>query len=234
MKSYQSIFWTTLFFLIFFFSIHAAYAEEIHLKNGENIHGRITQITDEEVVIESENNHGVLNIPRSEIKLIVFPESQIDLNQKYGIGYLQHKSTVNGSRQSYNYTSDQLSLKIFLEEDMFVQGVVAYGQVSKEGSTVLDVFDVGGRMGLIHEKTMNRVLYYGGSVEFINIKDTENDIDDDGIAIRGFVGAEFFFATLPSIGFSAELAVGLKLFGKVQTRDISSSTFPAFSMHYYF
>ena len=52
--------------------------------------------------------------------------------------------------------------------------------------------------------------------------------------MRGFIGVEMFFATLPGLGISSELGIGMQELGDRSTTNLSATTFPAFSVRYYY
>jgi hypothetical protein len=59
-------------------------------------------------------------------------------------------------------------------------------------------------------------------------------VEGTGVSLRVFLGLEMFFVTLPNVGISSELSVGTQNVGDNSTTNLSTTTFPAFSIRYYF
>lgn len=205
----------------------------IFLKNGEVIEGTITQFSNEFIIVESAAGHGVLQLPTASINLITSKKSRLRMEHRNGLGYVQKKSTLNSESGITNYASDQLSYKMFFENDLFGNVLFAYGNASVSGRK-LQIFAVDYRMGLIFDQIQNMMLYYGGSVGYLQINDDTNGVDGTGTSLGAFVGAELSFATLPNFGFSGEIGYRIQKAGNYDASDLSLSTFPSFSVHYYF
>lgn len=205
----------------------------IYLKNGEIIHGIINQFTNEIVTIESATGHGLLQLPTSSINFITSKKSRMVLNQRNAIGYIQKKSTLNSGGGSRTYNSDQLSLKFFFDKELFGNALLAYGNASYSGND-LSIFAVSYRMGMIFKKIQDINLYYGGFLGFMEIKDDSRGINGSGTTMGVFLGAEIFFASLPNFGFSGEIGYETQSAGSYSATDLSISSFPTFSIHYYF
>lgn len=208
-------------------------ANVVYLKNGEVIIGRITQYNPEFITIESLKGQGVLQMPTSEVNMITTQDTIVDMNQRTGIGYVQKKSTLNSNDGPASYTSDQLSYKFFLDEQMFGQMLVAFGSSVSNGNA-LKVLAMDYRMGVIFDQYKNVQLYYGGSAGILQVTDDKNGVSGSGISLSGFLGAEMFFPSLPNFGFSGEVGVGYRKAGSYTSTDLSASAFPTFSIHYYF
>ena len=205
----------------------------VYLESGEIIQGKITQFTDDFVTVESKEGYGVLQIPTSKVNYITSSRVNIDLSQRNGIGYVQRQSTLSSPSGISSYSSNQLSYKFFLEENLFGNIMLAYGNATY-GSSKIQVLSADYKMGLIFRKMQNMLLYYGGSLGYIQIKDDSTNVDGSGTGYSAFAGAEIFFPSLPNFGFSAEIGYGMKTAGDYSSADLSISTFPAFSIHYYY
>ncbi|MCG8336808.1 MAG: porin family protein [Proteobacteria bacterium] len=205
----------------------------LYLKNGEIIEGIITQFTNEFLTIESPEGYGVLQIPISSVNFLTTGRSHIELNQRDAIGYSQKRSTLDSSSGLTSYASNQLSYKFFLSKEMFGNILLAYGNVSY-GSNKLQLLSMDYRMGLTFKKVQNILLYYGGSIGYMQIKDDTQNIEGTGTGYGAFIGAEIFFPSLPNFGFSGELGYSTKKVDDYESTDLSISSFPAFSIHYYF
>jgi len=205
----------------------------IYLKNGEVIQGTITQFSSEMIIVESAAGHGVLQLPTSSVNLITMKKSRIRMEHRNGLGYMQKKSTLNTESGITNYASDQVSFKMFFEEDLFGNILVAYGNASVS-SRDIQVFSIDYRMGLVFDQVQNMMLYYGGMIGYLQINDDANNVSGTGTSMGVFLGAEMTFATLPNFGFAGEIGYSIKSAGSYDASDLSLSTFPSFSIHYYF
>ncbi len=205
----------------------------LYLKNGEIVEGVITQFTNEFLTIDSPKGYGVLQIPISSVNFITSERSHIDLNQRDGIGYSQKRSTLNASSGLSTYSSNQISYKFFIDKEVFGNILLAYGTASYGGDK-LQVLSLDYRMGMIFKRMQNIVLYYGGSVGYLQIDDDSKDIEGSGTGFGAFAGAEIFFQSLPNFGFAGEIGVGMQKAGDYEATDLSISSFPSFSIHYYF
>ncbi|MDX2471462.1 MAG: hypothetical protein QNL04_12890 [SAR324 cluster bacterium] len=208
-------------------------ANIVYLKNGEILMGKITQYNSEFLTIESLKGQGVLQLPNSEVNMITSMDTQVEMGQRSGIGYMSHKSTLSSQGGPSSYQSDMLSYKTYLSEELFSDMLFAFGSASY-GSESLKVLAFDYRMGLIFEKYRNVMLYYGGSVGYMSITDTANGISGSGITLGGFVGAEMFFTSMPNFGFSGEVGMTSKNVGNYSSLELSTSAFPALSVRYYF
>ena len=68
----------------------------------------------------------------------------------------------------------------------------------------------------------------------MQIKDDTQNIDGTGTGYGAFIGAEIFFPSLPNFAFSGEIGYSTKKVDDYEATDLSISSFPAFSIHYYF
>jgi len=205
----------------------------IYLKNGEVIEGSITQFSNEFITVESAAGHGVLQLPTASINFITAIKSRMKMDQRNGIGYVQKKSTLNSAGGVTNYASDQLSYKMFFDDNLFGNVLLAYGNANYGGSE-LAIFALDYRMGLIFDQVQNILLYYGGQIGYLQINDSASGVEGTGTSLGAFVGAEMFFSTLPNFGFTGEIGYRIQKAGNYDASDLSLSTFPSFSIHYYF
>ncbi|MFH2133097.1 MAG: hypothetical protein ABIK68_22180 [bacterium] len=205
----------------------------IYLKNGEIIEGTITQFSNDFIIVESAAGHGVLQLPTASVNFITSLKSRMKMDQRNGFGYVQKKSTLNSESGITNYGSDQLSYKMFFDNDLFGNVLLAYGNASYAGRE-LQIFAVDYRMGFIFDQIQNISLYYGGSIGYLQINDDRNGISGTGTSFGAFIGAEMFFSALPNFGFSGEIGYRIQKAGNYDASDLSLSTFPSFSVHYYF
>ncbi len=205
----------------------------IFLKNGEVIEGTITQYSNEFIIVESAAGHGVLQLPTASVNLITSKKSRLRMEHRNGIGYVQKKSTLNSESGMTNYASDQLSFKMFFDNDLFGNVLLAYGNASVGGRD-LQILAIDYRMGLVFNRVQNMMLYYGGSIGYLQINDDTNGVDGTGTSLGVFAGAEMTFATLPNFGFAGEIGYRIQKAGNYDASDLSLSTFPSFSVHYYF
>jgi len=205
----------------------------IYLNNGEVIEGTITQFTSETIVVESAAGHGVLQLPTSSISLITTAKSRMRMDHRNGIGYVQKKSTLNSASGMTNYASDQLSYKMYFDNDLFGNVLLAYGNASVDGKD-LQIFAIDYRMGMTFKHIQNVMLYYGGSIGYLQINDDANNVSGTGTSLGAFLGAEISFTTLPNFAFSGEIGYRIQKAGNYDASDLSLSTFPSFSVHYYF
>jgi hypothetical protein len=205
----------------------------IYLKNGEIIEGIITQFTNEFLTIESSTGYGVLQLPISSVNFITTGTSYIDLNQRNGIGYVQKRATINGSSGLSTYSSNQLSYKFFFENKLFGNILLAYGDASYNGSNT-QVMAVDYRLGYLFKKVQNVFLFTGGYVGYLQIKDDSRSVSGSGTEYGAFLGAEMFFPSLPNFGFAGEIGLGIQDVGDYSSTVLSVSSFPSFSIHYYY
>jgi hypothetical protein len=203
------------------------------LKNGEIIEGTITQFSNDFITLESLSGHGVIQLPTASVNYVTAGQVRLQMNRRNGIGYVQKKSTLNAHSGTATYAGDQLSYKMFFSDEMFGNLLLAYGNASYSGQK-LQLFSVDYRMGLIFKVVQQMALYYGGSVGYLQIRDDTANIEGTGTAFSAFVGAEMFFSSLPNFGFSGELGYRVQKAGEYNAADLSISTFPSFSIHYYF
>jgi len=205
----------------------------IYLESGEIIQGKITQFTDEFITVESKEGYGVLQIPTTRVNYITSANVNIDLSQRNGIGYAQKVSTLNSPTGTSNYSNSQLSYKFFLNDNLFGDILLAYGNASIGGND-LKIFAIDYKMGWVFQKMQNTIFYYGGSIGYLQVKDDASNVDGSGTGYSAFAGAEIFFPSMPNFGFSAEIGYGMVKAGDYSSSELSISSFPSFSIHYYY
>lgn len=208
-----------------------AFGETIHLKSGEKIKGRIIGIDDETVSIESEQGYGILQVSRDNILIVEYEDDHRDLSKMIGLGYFHHSTPGTGA--ATEYAVDSLSLKYWLDRNVSLDTQVGFFSSSNKKST-LKIFSLDLRLANVFKRQAELDLYYGGSVGYISVEDKASDVNGTGNTITAFLGAEIFFVTLPNLGISAEIGIGTQTVDKSSTTSISSTTFPNFSMRYYF
>ncbi|MBL0691938.1 MAG: hypothetical protein JJV97_06365 [SAR324 cluster bacterium] len=214
-------------------------AEEIYLKNGELIKGKITKITSSYISLESELGYGQIDIPKEQVINILFPEaSRIDLARRYGIGYL-HRAVETSSADRYNYQVNQLSFRTYFTTDIFLDFLLGYNSSQYVNSTTqqketFSSFQSGVRMAHVFYGRSNASIYAGASLGVIAIEDSLKDLDESGVAVSAFVGVELFFPSLPDFGFSGEVALTSHNTKSLQRNDLSILALPTLSVHYYF
>ena len=213
--------------------VEEASAFMIYLEGGEVIKGKITQFTDEYITVESKEGYGALEIPTAKINYITSTKEKIKMGQRNGIGYVQRLSTLDSPAGVSTYSSNQLSFKFFLDDRLFGDVLLAYGNASINGNK-LQVLALDYKMGWVFSTMQNMLFYYGGSIGYLQIKDDASNVDGSGTSYGILAGTEIFFPSLPNFGFSAELGYGMKKAGEFSSSELSISTFPSFSVHYYF
>jgi sRNA-binding regulator protein Hfq len=206
----------------------------VYLKNGEIVKGQITRYNSELVTLKSTLGHGVLQIPTSEINMIAAVDSTIKMNQRRGIGYQQSKSTLGRGNWANTYNFDKLTYKVFLTEDSFGTVLFSFANSTRQNKK-LEVMSADLRYGKVMKKVQNNMVYYGGSIGILKVTDEANEIDASGLSLEAFLGVEMIFPSLPNFGFTAELGVNKKELGEEYSSfDFSTSSFPTFSITYYF
>ena len=213
-----------------------AWAETVHLVTGEVIKGKIVRAEAETLFVESDKGFGVLQVRRSDVSLIEFENAERDLSRSLGVGY-QHRTTPGGgSAQAAEYGVDALSLKMWLNKTDAVDLQVGFYNNAQKAGAVYQVFSLDLRYATVIKRQAQTDVYMGGSVGFLTVTDKTlgNNLEGSGWAVRGFVGVELFLLTLPNVGISAELGVGMQNVGSHRTTNLSSTSFPALSLRYYF
>ena len=211
-----------------------AFAEIIHLKTGEKVKGRIIGIDDETVTIESEQGYGILQVPRDNILIVEYEDDHRDLSKMIGLGYFHRSTPTSGTGAATEYAVDSLSLKYWLDRDVSFDVQLGFFSTSDKKRTQLEIFSLDLRLAKVFKRQAELDLYYGGSVGYLSVEDKEFGVDGTGNTITAFLGVEIFFVTLPNLGISAEVGIGTQTVDKRSTTSISSTTFPNFSMRYYF
>lgn len=209
-----------------------ALAETVHLTTGESIKGRIVRADQETISIESDKGFGVLQISRADITLIEFDESERDLSRLVGIGYYHRATPSSVGAEATEYGLDALSLKMWLSRTDSVDLLVGFYNAEVASGTLFEVFSVDLRYASVFSRRGTLDLYWGGSVGYLNVTDKTSgrNVEDTGTSFRGFLGVELFFLTLPNLGISSEIGIGYQTVGDSST----TTTFPAFSIRYYF
>jgi len=213
-----------------------ALAETVHLNTGESIKGKIVRVDPDTISIESEKGFGVIQVKRADITLIEYETNERDLSRLVGIGYYHRATPSSVGAQAAEYGVDALSLKMWLSKTDSVDLQLGFYSADQSGATVFEVFSVDLRYANVFTRTANLDVYWGGSVGYLNVTDKTvgRNVEGTGVSLRVFLGLEMFFVTLPNVGISSELSVGTQNVGDNTTTNLSTTTFPAFSIRYYF
>jgi len=213
-----------------------ALAETIHLRGGERIKGRIIGITADTITVESEKGYGVLQVPRKDVLLIEYEDDSRDPSRTIGFGYQHRSAPVTGNGAAAEYAVDALSLKYWLDRTDSVDVQFGFFSTINDGDKLLEIFSLDLRYAHVFQRQAELDLYYGGSIGYLKVTDetTAEKVDDSGFGVRAFLGVEMFFTTLPNLGIASEIGIGTQQVGKRTTTSLSTSSFPTFSVRYYF
>lgn len=209
-------------------------AETVHLTTGEIIKGKIVRVEEETISIESDKGFGTIQVKRTDILLIEFPESQRDFSRLFGVGYYHRSVPASVAYQAVEYGMDAFSMKMWINQFSSIDLMLGFYSADTSTSTTFQVLSLDVRFATVFERRANLDLYYGVSAGLLSVTDSSRGVDDTGISLRGFLGVELFFSTLPSLGISSEVSFGTQTVGDSSVTNISTSTFPAFSIRYYF
>lgn len=213
-----------------------AKAETIHLTTGEIIRGRIVEIEEDVISVESERGFGVLQIQKSEISLIEYDEVQRNPDRTMGLGYMHRVTPNTAGKEVVEYGVDALSLKFWMSPENSLDLLLGFFSSELDGEKDFEVFSFDVRWAHVFKRQAQLDLYYGGSVGFISVVDKTGTtpLDDSGQTIRAFLGAEIFLISLPNLGISGEVGIGTQSVGDRKITSISTTTFPSLSIRYYF
>ena len=213
-----------------------ALAETVHLNTGESIQGKIVRVDPDSISMESDKGFGVIQIKRSDITLIEYEENERDLSRLFGIGYYHRSTPSNVSIQAAEYGVDALSLKMWFSSTDSVDLLLGFYSSSNKQTTIYEVFSLDVRYASVFKRQANLDVYYGGSLGYLSVTDKTggNNIEDTGYAMRVFLGVELIFVTLPNLGISSEIGIGTQSVGDNSTTNLSATTFPTFSIRYYY
>lgn len=214
----------------------SASAETVHLNTGESLQGRIVRVDAETISLESDRGFGVIQIARSDITLIEFDAAKRDLTRFMGVGYYHRATPSSVGAQAAEYGVDALALKFWLDTETAAEVLVGFYSADDANGTLFRVFSLDGRYSKVFQRRGLLDIYYGGSLGYMNVSDHTlgRNLDATGFGLRGFLGAEIFFASLPNLGISAELSLGTQTVGGAGVTNLSATTFPALSMRYYY
>ncbi len=213
-----------------------AFGETIHLRTGEVIKGRITAADEDTLSIQSDQGFGIIQVKKAEVLLIEYENKARDLIRKMGFGYYHRSQPNTLAGQLAEFGVDALSLKYWMSNTDSVDFQLGFFNSTQSGHKLLEVFSLDLRYAQVMQRRGNLDLYYGGSAGYISVVDstTGTTFDATGTSIRGFLGAELFFSSLPDLGLSMEIGIGTQVVGKRSTTNISSSGFPSFAVRYYY
>lgn len=214
----------------------SVFAETVHLRTGEAIRGKIVRADEDTISIESEQGFGVLRIKKEEVVLIEFDEPEEGRERRIGIGYYHRSQPNTVSGQLAEFGVDAMSLKFWLSDTASLDLQLGYFSTTDDGDPLLEVFSLDVRYATVVQRRGLLDVYVGGSYGLITVEDNTGgtEFSESGTTLRGFVGVELFFATLPGLGISSELGIGMQELGDRSTTNLSTTTFPAFSIRYYY
>ena len=214
----------------------AARAETIHLVSGESIQGKIIRVDETSVSLESDKGYGVIQINKSDILLIEYDSHKRDPARTIGLGYFHRNAPTAASPATSDYGLDAVSMKYWLSGVDSVDILLGFYNSTTNSTTNLQIFSLDVRYANVFQRKGMLDVYWGGSLGFLSVVDKTNgnDLNDSGGRAGIFLGTELFFVTLPNLGISAEVGFYTQTVGKRTVTDLSTSTFPSFSVHYYF
>ncbi len=126
---------------------------------------------------------------------------------------------------------------MWLSQEDSVELQLGFYSSDTGGTTVFEVFSLDLRYANVFKRDANLDLYWGASVGYLNVTDQtvgRSVVEETGTSARLFLGVELFFVSLPNLGISSEIGVGTQSVGENNVTNISTTTFPAFSIRYYF
>lgn len=213
------------------FELHAAV---IHLHTGESLQGRIRQMDDTTLTLESNSGFGVLQIEKAQIRLIEFEGQKQDFTRKIGLGYYQRGLATNGKGKAEEYSIGALSLKYWTSHTDAVQLQMGYAGTSQGSEKLLEIVQIDARYSQVMIQEGNQNIYWGAGMGYLGVVDDDVELDDNGLNIQGFLGIEIFLATLPNLGISGEIGVISQNVGDRRSFALFNSGFPTLAVHYYF
>lgn len=214
----------------------ALLAETVYLNTGESIRGRIVRIEEDALSIESERGFGVIQIQRQDIVLIEFDEGERDFSRLFGIGYYHQAVPPGTVNQSLEYGLDAVSLKMWLSQTSSVDFLLGFYSAQSGASSEYTVLSVDIRYASVFDCRGHLDLYWGASGGFLNVKDTTTspNVEETGMRMTAFLGVEMFFSSMPNLGIASEIGIRSVTLGDNSIINLSMTTFPTFSVRYYF
>ncbi|MDH5751198.1 MAG: hypothetical protein OEZ59_02115 [Deltaproteobacteria bacterium] len=212
-------------------------AETVHLNTGEAIKGRITAVDDDMVTIESASGFGAIKVKRSDIHLVVFEQDgERDFSRRIGLGFVHRNPPPGVGATAVEYGVDALSAKIWMTRDKALDLLLGFFSASDDEKKILEVVSLEVRYLSVFSRRANLDLYWGGGLGIISVEDNTGakSFSGMGSTARVFLGTEIFLVTLPNLGFSAELGLGSQSVGGRNVTNISTTSFPTFSIRYYY
>ena len=218
----------------------------LYLINGENINGKLLQVDGQTITIESDKGYGVLTIPKADVLMITYPESEVNVSRRYGLGYFAKSNIISGVSDTLNYNLNQISLRTYFNESFILQWLAGFGSLSVnvDNPDTIDpndtkairyqIFTASIRAAGVLKRNMNNVIYSGASFGFISTIDDSRNVEDSGVIYSVYLGAELFLFNMPNFGFSGEVAFDGLNTTNLSRFEISVSPIPTFSVHYYF
>jgi len=213
-----------------------ALAETVYLNSGESIQGHIVRADQDTISIESKKGFGVITVNRAEVLYIVFEAGERSETQKVGVGYYHRSTPSNVGAQAAEYGIDALSVKYWLSDTSAAELQMGFYSSNYKNKTLLKVFSLDARYMLVAKRLGGVDVYYGASAGYMSVEDNTigRNVAGNGISLRAFGGVELFFTSMPNLGISAEVGFGTQTVGNSSTTNISTTTFPALSLRYYF
>lgn len=140
-----------------------------------------------------------------------------DLTHRLGLGFKNNTSQSIPSLAAVYYYSKELA---------FTGGV---GLDTRKNNSAMQI-NAGARKMIYFENNLN--FYVGGQLGLINYE-TPADGKNTGFEVLGLFGAEFFFAGLENLGFTAEAGVGLSTAKETRLRTTADDPLRAGIVFYF-
>lgn len=150
-----------------------------------------------------------------------------DLTQRLGIGF--------NSQMGVTQQLDAASVRYWMDQDMAIQGDLAFLSVSPVNANGETSLGIGGKFLYNVVEETNMSLYVGGGIAVFDqpVNPPSDTRMKAGFSIGALSGIEFFFDGLPNLGFNVEIDLGVQhLDGYGTTVGISAASINA-GVHYY-
>ena len=194
-----------IFLLAFLFVISIPInAETLRLNSGESLDGKIIEMNEKILILESNLTAQKLKIDRENLSLIEFDTSERSLARRIGIGF---HFRPNGNKET-------ISVKNWLSTADAAELMVGYNS-SKE-----ETFSVEFRYARVFKIEGTNDLFYGAGTGIVSENSKRSTL------FRFYSGTEFFPQTSPNFGISLELGV--------LRQGSTQGFYNALSAHYYF
>ena len=240
--------------LLCFWGAASLRAETIYLRGGDVIRGTIVAADAESIQVRSERGFGTIRLRKQDIELIAYDEGRQVASGTIGIGYQHHPQPTSLSGQLAQFGVDALSIKSWLNAKTALDYQIGFFNSLQDNERRLEVFSMEVRLLRVVHRRGHFDLYMGASAGYISVYDaseaqptnastttTETDsdtvegvFDAAGNTFKVVGGVEIFLPSLHELGLAAELGVVLQQLGGRKITNLSTSSFPAFSVRYYF